>query len=48
MSDLLDSVLRAHGGLDQWRTFQEVKAMFVSGGGLMSLKGIKIDPKPLV
>jgi hypothetical protein len=40
-------VLRAHGGLDRWRTFEQVSATIVSGGGLLPMKGIKIDLEPL-
>ena len=47
MSELLDMVLRAHGGLDRWRTFEQVSATIVSGGGLLPMKGIKIVPEPL-
>jgi hypothetical protein len=46
MSDLLDMVLRAHGGLDRWRTFEKVSATIVAGGGLLPMKGIKIDLEP--
>ena len=47
MSELLDLVLQAHGGVDRWRTFKEVTASFVSGGGLMPMKGINVPPTPL-
>lgn len=47
MSELLDLVLRAHGGVDRWRTFKQVTASFVSGGGLMPMKGINVPPTPL-
>jgi hypothetical protein len=47
MTDLLDSVLQAHGGLERWKTFREVKGTFVSGGGLFPMKGIEVDPNPL-
>jgi hypothetical protein len=47
MSELLDLVLRAHGGIDRWRILKQVTASFVSGGGLMSMKGINVPPTPL-
>jgi hypothetical protein len=47
MSELLDLVLQAHGGLDRWRKFNKVSATIVAGGGLLPLKGIEVDPKPL-
>ena len=47
MRELLDMVLRAHGGFDRWSTFEKVTATIVSGGGLLPMKGIKIDPQPL-
>jgi hypothetical protein len=47
MSKLLDLVLRAHGGLDRWNKFNRVSATFVSGGGLLPMKGLEVDPKPL-
>jgi hypothetical protein len=37
MSELLDLVLQAHGGLDRWRKFDKVKATIVAGGGLLPL-----------
>jgi hypothetical protein len=30
-SELLDSVLRAHGGVDRWNRFEEISAVFVTG-----------------
>jgi hypothetical protein len=47
MSELLDLVWHAHGGLDRWRKFNKVRAMIVAGGGLLPMKGLDIDPKPL-
>ena len=32
-SDLLDSVLRAHEGIERQNAFEEVSASFVTGGG---------------
>jgi hypothetical protein len=46
-SELLDSALRAHGGVDRWNTFEEITAAFVTGGGLMPMKGMNLDPRPL-
>jgi hypothetical protein len=34
MSELLDLVLHAPGGLDRWRKFNQVRATIVAGGGL--------------
>ncbi len=45
--ELLESVLHAHGGVDRWNTFEKVSAAFVTGGGLMPMKGINTNPKPL-
>jgi hypothetical protein len=32
MHDLLERVLAAHGGLDRWNTFNEVRTTVVTGG----------------
>jgi hypothetical protein len=34
MSDLLDDVIAAHGGLTQWKAFTTVRATIVTGGAL--------------
>ena len=47
MSELLDLVLQAHGGLDRWNNFNKVSAQFVAGGGLLPMKGLEADPNPL-
>ena len=47
MGDLLGQVLQAHGGLERWRTFDTVRAKFVSGGGLLPMKGLDVVAKPL-
>jgi hypothetical protein len=47
MSELLDVVLHAHGGLDRWQKVNKVKATIVCGGGLLPMKGLDVDPKPL-
>ena len=46
MSDLLDSVLEAHGGLDRWRQFSQVTATIVTGGELWGIKGLVQDASP--
>jgi hypothetical protein len=46
MTDVLDSVLEAHGGLDHWRKFTQVEATAVTGGGLWAIKGQPQDPLP--
>ena len=46
MAELLDLVLQAHGGIERWRTFDTVRATFVSSGGLLPLKGLDVAPKP--
>lgn len=46
MSDLLDSVLAAHGGLERWREFSRVRATIVTGGELFETKGLPQDPSP--
>jgi hypothetical protein len=38
LSELLDLVLHAHGGLDRWRKFNRVRATIVAGGGLLPMK----------
>jgi len=40
MTALLDLVLQAHGGIERWRTFDTVRATFVSSGGLLPMKGL--------
>ncbi len=48
MSELLQSVLPAHGGIDRWNKFTTVGATFVTGGGLMPMKGVELPTTPLV
>lgn len=43
-TDLLSSVLEAHGGLDRWRSFSAVAATIVTGGKLWEIKGQPQDP----
>jgi hypothetical protein len=46
MTELLDAVLAAHGGLDNWRQFRRVRATAVTGGQLWAIKGQPQDPQP--
>jgi hypothetical protein len=46
MSDLLEHVLKAHGGLDRWNELTTVDATIVSGGELWGMKGLVQDPNP--
>jgi hypothetical protein len=46
MSDLLEAVLEAHGGLDRWRQLSQVTATIVTGGELWGIKGLVQDPSP--
>ena len=43
MHDLLERVLAAHGGLDRWNTFNEVRTTVVTGGDFWVTKGITTD-----
>src|SRR6476659_6083308 len=45
-TDLLTSVLDAHGGIDRWRQFSRIEATIVSGGLLFELKGMPQDSTP--
>lgn len=45
-TDLLNSVLEAHGGLDRWRRFSSIEATIVTGGKLWAIKGQPQDPTP--
>jgi hypothetical protein len=45
MSDLLDDVIAAHGGLARWKAFASVQATTVTGGALWGMKGLVQDPK---
>lgn len=47
MSELLGHVLEAHGGLERWRTYDIVRAKFLSGGGLLPMKGLDVVARPL-
>ena len=46
MTELLDLVLQAHGGIERWRMFDTVRATFASSGGLLPLKGLDVTPQP--
>jgi hypothetical protein len=46
MSNLLQAVLDAHGGIEHWRQFNQVEATIVTGGGLWAVKGQPQDPSP--
>jgi hypothetical protein len=46
MAELLNLVLKAHGGIERWRTFDTVRATFVSSGGLLPMKGLDVTPSP--
>ena len=39
MTDLLDTVIEAHGGLQRWNQLDAVSAHLVQGGALWALKG---------
>src|ERR1700719_3248057 len=46
MNGLLTKVLDAHGGLERWRSYNNVEATIVSGGGFFALKGVLQDSNP--
>jgi hypothetical protein len=46
MSDLLNKVLDAHGGVERWNRLNTVKATIVSGGELWGIKGVVQDAMP--
>ena len=39
MTELLDTVIQAHGGLDRWNQLDNVSARLIQGGALWALKG---------
>src|SRR5712691_7085375 len=39
MSDLLETVIEAHGGLERWNQLETVSARLLQGGALWALKG---------
>src|SRR5258708_23586009 len=46
MSNLLNRIIEAHGGLERWNQFNTVKATIVTGGALWAMKGLHQDPDP--
>src|SRR5262245_30002274 len=46
VTELLNSVLQAHGGIERWKSFDTVRATFSSSGGLLPLKGLDVTPQP--
>jgi hypothetical protein len=46
MSELLNLVLQAHGGLDRWSKVNRVGATAVTGRGLWPMKGADLDRSP--
>ena len=46
MTDLLNAVLDAHGGLDNWRRFSRGQVTIVTGGDLWAIKGQPQDQQP--
>ena len=39
MSDLLDTVIEAHGGLERWGQLDSVSARLIQGGAMWGIKG---------
>jgi hypothetical protein len=46
MTDLLSSVIAAHGGLDRWRAARAIDVTFNFSGGLLDLKGYSGHRRP--
>src|SRR6266481_6372851 len=46
MTDLLSSVIAAHGGLDRWRTVRAIDVTFNFSGGLLDIKGFPGHHRP--
>ncbi|WP_457580368.1 hypothetical protein [Ensifer canadensis] len=46
MTDLLNRIIVAHGGLDRWNQFSIVKGTIVTGGALWGMKGLHQDADP--
>jgi hypothetical protein len=46
MSQLLAEVVDAHGGIDRWNRYTDVRASIVSAGGFFALKGLVQDQDP--
>jgi hypothetical protein len=48
MSELLDAVIAAHGGLERWRAVRSIDVTFNFSGGLLELKGYPGHRRPTV
>src|SRR5438270_12210805 len=46
MTDLLSSVIAAHGGIDRWHTVGAIDVTFNFSGGLLDLKGYPGHRRP--
>src|ERR1700737_674292 len=46
MTDLLSSVIAAHGGIDRWHTVGAIDVPFNFSGGLLDLKGYPEHRRP--
>lgn len=46
MTDLLNCIVAAHGGLERWNRFDIVEATIVTGGDLWGMKGLRQDADP--
>ena len=46
MSDFVEQIIEAHGGLQRWIGLQQVQATIVTGGALWGLKGLQQDATP--
>jgi hypothetical protein len=46
MNELLDRIVKVHGGLDRWRTFNRVEATIVTGGAFWGMKNLTQDHDP--
>jgi hypothetical protein len=46
MSELLDQIVAAHGGLSRWESFDVVKAKIATGGAFWAMKGLVQDSTP--
>jgi hypothetical protein len=44
MSELLAKVIDAHGGMDRWKSYQQVDATIVSGGGFSRSRASRRTP----
>src|SRR5262245_2332567 len=47
MNELLAKAITAHGGFDRWNKLNKVSATIIAGGGLLPMKGLEVDPRPL-